>query len=97
MPRSTIKRVVAVLAASTALSPFLVSMPTAAAQENIRWEECPPQVDIASAQCGSIDVPRGHVCPVSHPLNQTGVPKPGGNPDFCHACLVSSWSSEDTL
>lgn len=57
MPRSTMKKVVAVLVASTALSPFLVSMPTAAAQENIRWEECPPQVDIASAQCGSIDVP----------------------------------------
>ncbi|ANE05301.1 alpha/beta hydrolase [Corynebacterium crudilactis] len=47
----------AVLAATTALSPFLISTPLAAAQENITWEECPPQVDIASAQCGRIDVP----------------------------------------
>ena len=57
MRQTLTSKALTALAATAVFSPFLLSLPTASAQESITWEECPPQVDIATAQCGRIDVP----------------------------------------
>nr|WP_231686509.1 alpha/beta hydrolase [Corynebacterium deserti] len=48
---------VAVATVAAVLTPISHSAPHATAQQAITWEQCPPQVDISTAQCGRIDVP----------------------------------------
>lgn len=52
---------------ATAVMASGVLAPLATAQEapQITWEECPPQVDISTAQCGNVQVPMYHSDPAA--------------------------------
>lgn len=75
---------VSAAALTAGLFPLLVPViPTVSAQESpqITWEDCPPQVDVSTAQCGRIDVPMHYSDPTSGTISVGFIKIPAASPE----------------